>query len=229
MWSNILWDASKNIQLHPSNPKSKIIQDEIFMSSVKASHRLCVIVDSQKLTLKFETRSTYWTTSTSLLCFIFKHISHHLRPERSVMFRNKELITFIPPEWSTVYMNSTYLCLVFDSPHLWRGILVPKLQHLRPQRIINVLFLLLLSYTENIEPLSDKLFQNFQLFHRLSTIFRQPLVVFSQGQQPFGIHASAFVILFALPCRLNLMVNCCVLNASLSGGQEGGDAWLRVI
>lgn len=49
------------------------------------------------------------------------------------------------------------------------------------------------------------------------------------GQQPFGIHASAFVILFVLPCRLNLMVNCCVLKASLSGGQEGGDSCLRVI
>lgn len=105
-----------------------------------------------------------------------------------------------------------------------------KLQRLRPQRIINVLFMLLLSYTENIEPLSDRLFRNFQLFHRLSTIFPQLLVVvFSQGQQPCGIHASAFVILFVLPCRLNLMVNCCVLNASLSGGQEGGDACLRVI
>lgn len=82
----------------------------------------------------------------------------------------------------------------------------------------------------HIQPLSDKLFQNFQLFHRLSIRFRQlSVVVFSQGQQPFGIHASAFVILLVLPCRLNLMVNCCVLNASLSGGQEGGDACLRVI
>lgn len=105
-----------------------------------------------------------------------------------------------------------------------------RLLGVRSQRIIDILFLLLLGYTKNIEPLSDKLFQNFQFLHRLSTIFHQLLVlVLSQGQQPYGINASAFVILFVLPCRLNLMVNCCVLNSSLSGGQEGGDTCLRVI